>query len=186
MEKDSVGIKSLHNRLSKLEKTHGGTTPNNTLSIHHIDFIEKMKSIEINQHQKEEEQKVLELENIRSIYKSGLEENKIEPSISNLPKIVEYSVQFVERFFLVISKILDVVLTNKNDRSLFKIQSCINFITEFIDTDGDLIKNLINQTVDLLFNRKKYEEKIDSEKLKRKGKKNGSLRKISKILTCSK
>jgi len=122
-------------------------------------------------------------------FTQGLDKNKIDVSIKNLPKIIEYAVKFVEQFFNTIVTNLNVHIYKKEQSGVFKLQTCITFIKEILDLsifDDNLFINMINEIVDLLFNRKKLEEKETEEKLRRKGKKNGSLRKISKILTCQK
>jgi hypothetical protein len=162
MEKDSVGIKSLHERLTKLEEAND-IAPDNSL-------LQKMKNIDVIQQQNQKDNKLKQLDDIKTKYSDGLASNGIEPTLPNLPKLIEYSVQFVEQFHEMIAKIMDVVLTNPQEQAIFKLETCFSIVTEFIETDSDLIKNLINQTVTLLFNKTNYTQKVEDEKLKRKGK----------------
>lgn len=169
-------ITELNERMAKLE---GKFSNENT-----IDFPHKMDEIKNRKELEEKDKKEKEMTSIVTIYKEGIANNKLEIVYHNLPKIVEFSVQFVEEFFLVAAKILNIVLSNKKDKSEFKLDMCLNLMRElftFSLEDMPLISSMIDEVVKLLFNREKYEEVKDKEIVKRK-KKNGSIRKIKKIL----
>jgi len=167
-------ITQLNTRVEKLEK-RATSLPSS--------FSNKMENILKKKEEEEEKEKETQIDSIKTLYEEGIKKNKLTMDVSNLPKIVEYSVQFVEDFFKLTMQILGVIFENKRERGRFKKEMCVNLISEYIqDFDINLLSNLIEEIVTLLFNRDFYEEKKDEEMNKRKKKNSGSLRKVKKIL----
>jgi len=164
-------IRDFDKRLSKLEKKPSEEN-----------FPSRMESFKLKIEERKHQQMEKDIERVSHLYHTGLENNRISLSFANLPKIVEFSVQFVEDSFKLLAQFLNIVFQNKEDKSKFKLDMCINLIGEIFDNiDYSFLVNLIEEIVRLLFNREKYEEEKEKEKIKRK-EGGGSLRRIKKII----
>lgn len=165
-------INRLNDRISQLENKSTEAT-----------FSNKMEELKNKQDDCEKLKREKEMESLVSIYKEGAVNNQLEIDFSNMPKIVEYSIKFVEEFFTLASSILNVVFKTKSDKSFFKREMCLNLMKELFDINDGLIPliiNTIDEIVMLLFNKNKYENSIDKE-VSRRNNKNNSVRKIKKI-----
>lgn len=165
-------IDRLNDRITKLENKSTETN-----------FLNKMEELKNKQDDCEKIKRENEMASLVTIYKEGVSNNKLEIELSNLPKIVEYSIKFVEEFFTVASSILNVVFKSKNDKSHFKREMCLNLMNELFNIEDGLIPliiNTIDEIVMLVFNKDKYEVSVDKEVSRRKNK-NNSVRKMKKI-----
>jgi len=175
-------IEQLNERISKLEgkrPVEPVFSPLDKPPLELSSFVSKMEDLKNKQVDDEMSKMNKEMSGVISIYKEGIGNNKLELEISNLPKIVEYSIKFVEEFNVIVSNILKIVHKSKDEKSFFKREMCLNLINEIIDVDNKLIHlivNIIEELVILDFNKNKYDNAIEKEVSKRKHKNNKSRR----------
>lgn len=169
-------INDLKMRVEKLEQNQKAEEEN---------FYTKLSSLKVAKEKETEEKKAEDLQNVLTLFADGMHNNGIDPEYSNLPIIVEYAVMFVEKFSVLVMKIMGLNFTEKKERSHFKFNLCVDLISElfeFKDEERPFLFNLINTFVKLLCNSSKYEEVKEIETLKRNNKKYGSMKKMGKFL----
>jgi len=189
-----IGLKTIAERLSAIEEEK----KNNYQEEAELEEEDPHKffnsMINLNNHnlQRKYDKQREELDKMEKKYQEGLHQNEIYPATSSIGKTIEYSVQFVEKYFDSFIQILELnFASNKENKSSCKFRICYSLIEGILglERNGALssaIKSMINEVVDLLFNRKKYDEKVDEERLRRKGLKNSIGRKFTKKLMCQK
>lgn len=150
-EQTNLGLKSINDRLTQLEKIKD--------VYHEDDFLDKLKSATIQTSLTKQKNQITQ---IKDHYTKGLAKNVNDISMNMFTYIVEYTINYVEKNINVIAYVLDSKVSGQ-----LKLHTAITFICEyFTDLDKKFIENSINHMVDIVFNRKNQDlSKISSEAL---------------------
>lgn len=168
-----VGIKSLDERISKLEGSLEVNPPTN--------FIEKMV---VQKQKRELIKKKNEYDSMINIYIDEVKRwiQSAEP-FKMLAKIVEITVRFVEKHSDKIAYLVDLVFDNDFTRSNYKLSFAIDLIGIFVNIiDIDFIKGMISTFVEIMFPKRRDEEMISIPTPKKRKNRFGTLTSIRKLL----
>jgi hypothetical protein len=138
MTTNSVGLKSLVNRVNNLEQVVASSTPATASSFADQLIQSTTTSLKDN------------LETVLQHYELGLSNLGVDVknvTLLDLIKIIPYTVTYVEQNASTIAGILKKDLT-----SSFKLSTAITFIKQYFSKEEEFIVAYINQCVDLLFN----------------------------------
>ena len=165
MGESSVGLKSLHIRLQKLEEKNSvGIVPEEDVPevLDKNSFYDKMKNILA---KNREEKQMAEMDKIKCHFDKGLKDNVKDINFNCFSYIVEYTVHYIEQN---IAKISDIM--NSDISSDLKLKTAISFILEyFSNLEYDFIVNSIDHQVKIIFNNKKDDiASIKSVSIKRR------------------
>jgi hypothetical protein len=162
MGEQSVGLKSLHDRLTNLEQSAQQPTSS---------FFNKIVTLTT---QEQNQTKSQQMDAIKQHFDTGLTANLKDTSMNMFSYVVEYTVTYVENN---IGKITQVIGVGINSST--KLNIALSFLTDYFDgLDKQFLINSVNHMVELLFNRNKSTPSIamkTSKNLK------GSISKASKI-----
>jgi len=181
---NSIGLKSLNERLNSLEKMirENESRVNPVSRKPSFDKVEEKYTfasamLMINEEKKKEEleSKEHEMDKVHDMYINVVTINHLDKKISykDLPKVVEMTCHFVEKYWTMIVKDLEMKLENKQEKGEFKKKMALSLIFSTFYEDLDLGKEwielldaLIDKFVQFLFNKEEYERKKESEKEK--------------------
>lgn len=161
------GIKSLNDRLVQIEESINIEKPNN--------FIEKMVILK---RKREHSKKVNDYQQMINIYIDDVNKwiNGLDP-FKMIAKIVEITVIFVEKYAEKIAYLIELVFDQDFSKSSYKLNFAIELINMIVPIDVEMIKNMINVFVDILFPKKNImiEEQINDVRQKKNKKRKKSI-----------
>jgi len=175
MNDNKIGLKSLSEQVKQMQK--------DTLSVAPDTFEGKLITKKKEKEFEKQREKVMKLSNTKSHFKANLLANLEDEkniNLTNLPKIIEYAVLYVEKNADKIAEIVETVVDSE-----FKLDTCINLIMDLIqDIDISLLISMINEIVYLLFNKEKHETQLKRKKSNLEGKQSLSKKTGKHLFSC--